>query len=218
MKSNNNSVQVGTSQLFLSLFLLLLAFFIFINSISTYKQKKTTEVVDSIRASFPAFVSPEQLFQLRSLKTSVVSPTIFNQLDELFQHLFRDKKLKISYANHIAQIDIPIDLIFEKDTAVELNKLEKLLEQLTVIIIRAENEYPLGTEIVFGYEGTLEENFENQLTQERCSVIMSILLEKAVPKGSVAVGLETGNPDFLRFKFRSLIKNELPGDSGQRDG
>ena len=218
MKSNNSSVQVGTSQLFLSLFLLLLAFFIFINSISTYKQKKTTEVVDSIRASFPAVVSPEQLFQLRSLKTSVVSPTIFNQLDELFQHLFRDKKLKISYANHIAQIDIPIDLIFEKGTAVELNKLEKLLEQLAVIIIRAENEYPLGTEIVFGYEGTLEENFENQLTQERCSVIMSILLEKAVPKGSVAVGLETGNPDFLRFKFRSLIKNELPGDSGQRDG
>ena len=39
-----------------------------------------------------------------------------------------------------------------------------------------------------------------------------------MPKGSVAVGLETGNPDFLRFKFRSLIKNELPGDSGQRDG
>ena len=39
-----------------------------------------------------------------------------------------------------------------------------------------------------------------------------------MPKGSVAVGLETGNSDFLRFKFRSLIKNELRGDSGQRDG
>ena len=47
---------------------------------------------------------------------------------------------------------------------------------------------------------------------------MSILLEKAVPKGSVAVGLETGNSDFLIFKFRSLINDELPGKSGQRDG
>ena len=218
MKSNNRSVQVGTSQLFLSLFLLLLAFFIFINSISTYREKKTTEVVQSIRVSFPAIVSPEQFVQLRSPKKSAFSPTVFNELDELFQHLFRDKKLKISYDDNIAQIDIPIDVIFEKDTAIQLNKLENLLERLAAIIIRAENEYPLGTEIVFGFEGTLEENFENQLTQERCSVIMSILLEKAVPKGSVAVGLETGNPDFLRFKFRSLIKNELPGDSGQRDG
>ena len=205
MKSNNSSVQVGTSQLFLSLFLLLLAFFIFINSVSTYKEKKTTDVVESIRASFPAVVSSKQLFQLRSLKKSVVSPTVFNELDELFQHLFRDRKLKISFENKIAQIDIPVNLIFEKATAVRLDKLETLLVRLAAIIVRAENEYPLGTEIVFGYEGTLEEKFENQLTQERCSVIMSILLEKTVPKGSVAVGLETGNPDFLRFKFRSLI-------------
>ena len=85
MKSNNNSVQVGNSQLFLSLFLLLLAFFIFINSISTYKEKKTTQVVESIRANFPAVVSPEELFQLRSLKNSAVSRTVFNELDELFQ-------------------------------------------------------------------------------------------------------------------------------------
>lgn len=214
MKSNNSSVQVGTSQLFLSLFLLLLAFFIFINSVSTYKEKKTTDVVESIRASFPAVVSSKQLFQLRSLKKSVVSPTVFNELDELFQHLFRDRKLKISFENKIAQIDIPVNLIFEKATAVRLDKLETLLVRLAAIIVRAENEYPLGTEIVFGYEGTLEEKFENQLTQERCSVIMSILLEKTVPKGSVAVGLETGNPDFLRFKFRSLINDDRPRNSG----
>ena len=214
MKSNNSSVQVGTSQLFLSLFLLLLAFFIFINSVSTYKEKKTTDVVESIRASFPAVVSSKQFFQLRSLKKSVVSPTVFNELDELFQHLFRDRKLKISFDNKIAQIDIPVNLIFEKATAVRLDKLETLLVRLAAIIVRAENEYPLGTEIVFGYEGTLEEKFENQLTQERCSVIMSILLEKTVPKGSVAVGLETGNPDFLRFKFRSLINDDRPRNSG----
>ena len=214
MKSNNSSVQVGTSQLFLSLFLLLLAFFIFINSVSTYKEKKTTDVVESIRASFPAVVSSKQLFQLRSLKKSVVSPTVFNELDELFQHLFRDRKLKISFDNKIAQIDIPVNLIFEKATAVRHDKLETLLVRLAAIIVRAENEYPLGTEIVFGYEGTLEEKFENQLTQERCSVIMSILLEKTVPKGSVAVGLETGNPDFLRFKFRSLINDDRPRNSG----
>ena len=214
MKSNNSSVQVGTSQLFLSLFLLLLAFFIFINSVSTYKEKKTTDVVESIRASFPAVVSSKQFLQLRSLKKSVVSPTVFNELDELFQHLFRDRKLKISFDNKIAQIDIPVNLIFEKATAVRLDKLETLLVRLAAIIARAENEYPVGTEIVFGYEGTLEEKFENQLTQERCSVIMSILLEKTVPKGSVAVGLETGNPDFLRFKFRSLINDDRPRNSG----
>ena len=218
MKSNNSSVQVGTSQLFLSLFLLLLAFFIFINSISTYKEKKTTQVVESIRANFPAFVSPEKFFQFKSQKNSAVSPTIFNELDELFQHLFREKRLKISYDSNIAQIDIPINSIFEKGRAVQLNKLERLLERLSAIIIRAESEYPLGTEIVFGYGGTLEEKFEDQLTQERCSVIMSILLEKAVPKGSVAVGLEPGNPNFLRFKFRSLINDELPSNSGHQDG
>ena len=85
---------------------------------------------------------------------------------------------------------------------------------MSVIIIRAENEYPLDTEIVFGYEGILKEKFEAQLTRERCSVIMSILLEKAVPKGSVAVGLETGNPDFLIFKFRSPLNDELPRKDG----
>ena len=218
MKSNNSSAQVGTSQLFLSLFLLLLAFFIFINSISTYKEKKTTQVVESIRANFPAVVSPEKFFQLRFLRKSAVSPTIFNELDELFENLFREKRTKILHDNHTAQIDIPINSIFEKGRAVQLNKLERLLERLSAIIIRAESEYPLGTEIVFGYEGTLEKKFEDQVTQERCSVIMSILLEKAMPKGSVAVGLETGNPDFLRFKFRSLINDELSGNSGHHDG
>ena len=110
------------------------------------------------------------------------------------------------------------DEVHDLGTDIKLNKLEELLERLSVIIIRAENEYPLDTEIVFGYDDILKEKFEDQLTQERCSVIMSILLEKAVPKGSVAVGLETGNPDFLIFKFRSLINDELTGKSGQRDG
>ena len=53
------------------------------NSISTYKERKTTQVLESIRANFPAAVYPENFFQLRSVKNSAVSPTIFNELDEL---------------------------------------------------------------------------------------------------------------------------------------
>ncbi len=77
-KTNDSLIQIGTSQLFLSLFLLLLAFFIFINSISSYQERKTSEVVGSVRASFPAVISSEELFQLRKYKNPVVSPTIFN--------------------------------------------------------------------------------------------------------------------------------------------
>ena len=140
MKSNNNSVQVGTSQLFLSLFLLLLAFFIFINSISTYKEKKTTQVVESIRANFPAVVSPEELFQLRSLKNSAVSRTVFDKLDELFQHLFRNKRLKISYDSDTAQIDIPIELIFEKGTssrsrAMSISSVVKVSKAVLIVFV-----------------------------------------------------------------------------------
>ncbi len=34
----------------------------------------------------------------------------------------------------------------------------------------------------------------------------------------MAVGLETGNPDFLIFKFRSPLNDELPGKDGHANG
>ena len=206
-KSNGSSIQIGTSQLFLSLFLLLLAFFIFINSISTYQERKTSEVVESVRASFPAIISSEELFQLRKYKNSVVSHTVFNELDEAFLFLFRDRRLKASSDKTSSQIDVPVELFFKQGTATPKSKLESFLKRLAKIIMRAENSSPLNTEIVFGYKSNLDRKFKDNITTKRSSVIMSTLIEEKVANGSVAVGLENGHAGFLRFKFRSRIGN-----------
>ena len=206
-KTNDSSIQTGTSQLFLSLFLLLLAFFIFINSISSYQERKTSEVVGSVRASFPAIISSKELFQLRKYKNSDVSPTVFNELDDAFLFLFQDRRLKVSSDKITSQIDVPVELLFKQGTALPKNNLEKFLKRLAKIIIRAESISPLNTEIVFGYKSNLNRKFKDNITTKRSSVIMSALIEEKVGNGSVAVGLENGHVGFLRFKFRSRTGN-----------
>ena len=206
-KTNDSLIQIGTSQLFLSLFLLLLAFFIFINSISSYQERKTSEVVGSVRASFPAVISSEDLFQLRKYKNPVVSPTIFNELDEAFLFLFQDRRLKVSADKMSSQIDVPVELLFKQGTALPKSKLEEFLKRLAKIIMRAESISPLNTEIVFGYKSNLNRKFKDNITTKRSSVIMSALIKEKVGNGAVAVGLENGHAGFLRFKFRSRTGN-----------
>ena len=52
-KKEHNSASI--SQVFLSLFLLLLAFFVFLNSISSFEKNKSYDVAKSVRANFANF-------------------------------------------------------------------------------------------------------------------------------------------------------------------
>ena len=52
-KKDHNSAAI--SQVFLSLFLLLLAFFVFLNSISSFEKNKSHDVAKSVRSNFANF-------------------------------------------------------------------------------------------------------------------------------------------------------------------
>lgn len=203
LRKINKQSQIGASQLFLSLFLLLLAFFIFLNSISSYQKGKTFRVVESVRASFPSIIEDAKETRLKNTQAPPMSLIIFRQLDEAFFFLFPDMNLKYAPEAGGVTIDIPLSKLFENKKDLAKIDLNLLLGRLSQILIQAEEKNPLRTEILFGYKNSIENQFQDEVTLNRAALIMQEMLAHGIPRGFTAVGLEEGHVDFLRFKFRT---------------
>ena len=214
----NKQSEIGASQLFLSLFLLLLAFFIFLNSISSYQKGKTFRVVESVRASFPSIVEDAKRTRLKNPQVAPIPVTIFRQLDEAFLFLFPNLNLEHIAQTGEAKVDIPLSKLFENNKDIARVELNLLLGRLSQLLIQAEKKNPLSTEILFGYKKSIENQFLDKVTLDRAARIMQEMVANDIPRGFTAVGLEPGHANFLRFKFRSRkILNENKFKANQNE-
>ena len=91
-KQQHNSSSL--SQLFLSLFLLLLAFFVFLNSISSYEKKKSYDVAKSVRAHFPNLAPQgENNNVFGKNRSNEIEPDTLKLIEDAYQSILPNMKL-----------------------------------------------------------------------------------------------------------------------------
>ena len=146
------SKDLGASQVFLSLFLLLLAFFVFLNSISSYEETKSYRVAKSVRANFPNLSRQgDSADVLGQNENSELSPNTVKRIEEAFRFALPNTEFNRIGETKSIQISIPLSLIFNQESGLPRKNAQLFLRNISKVFKDSAKTTPLKAEIFFGY-------------------------------------------------------------------
>lgn len=198
-ESNNGSL------IFLSLFLLLLAFFILLNALATIEETKSRQVLTSVAATFRSVVDADTSAQvlLSELGPASEPDEILEAMEQLWVTAVSVTKVETLSAGQMMQITMPVNELFLGGKPVLRSDRRALLERAARVLsvqaksVVAELELVLGTPPIEPEK--LDEN--PSLAIQRAVVLAGALLEVGAAKDKVSTGVRVGDPKSLRLRF-----------------
>lgn len=191
--------------LFLALFLLVLAFFIILVTISTPEKIKSTEVMDSLTSTFRTVLPP------------TTDPTDFNAKDgdvlagEQFQERITGifatyvqvARVEIVQPGRLMRIELPTAAVFAEGTAELRPGTVPLLDRIVASLSARPPGLRFDMELVIGSEPTADGDLPvgQTLQTARAGAFARTLESRGVPPDSLAVGIMAGDPRRLTIWF-----------------
>ncbi len=172
---------------FLSLYLLILAFFILLVTISTVDKKKLDDVVASIKSDA----------ELDKRETGpILEGQVFqDKTTELFATALGVEKIEIMQLGKVMRIQMTVDAIFESESDVVKKSQQPTIDRVIAALSSRPPGYQFDMEFVVGSAYSSGQNFPTQETIEmrRAGSFIREMLSRGAPPDSVSIGL--GNID-----------------------
>ncbi|WP_420549416.1 hypothetical protein [Curvivirga sp.] len=216
--------------MFLSLFLLLLAFFILLNTLSTFEEAKARKVIKSVTSTFKTELINETKAQIM---ISTIGPVpeanrIIDDVEKLWVTAVPIAEVESLRDGSVMQMTVPTREVFVvgeialradrldlfRDTAAILEKpfegnvleLQFMLGVDSLDRLKTTLPKIVGTEIdqtVNPEEINLNEPDEDNrsLAFARTGVVAQQLISEGAPKSSISIGLMHGDPKTVRMRF-----------------
>lgn len=188
----------GSTLLALSLFIILLAFFIVLNAISTYSEPKVDQAFESLDTAFSVNLTPQEFEQITA--------------DERQQDDTKGKGDSMEDMQGLLQSILPgLDMNLTDDDsggkvmAVRMKKdrFESLTTQLIPLFIRILNvkdgdaDYELF--MISYVQDSLDDNA--QTSYQILQNYRKEMVDKGLQEDRIALGVELGNPAYMMFQF-----------------
>lgn len=197
--------RLGSLPLFLSLFLLLLAFFIFLNSISSFETGKSDRVLESIRSTFPGYgPGGEGTGLLDGDEAGLVEQSLAVRLDEAFAFAFPRLQPQIVNEADRIYVDVPLDRLFVDGGAEPRTTLDVLTRRVSAVLADPSSSQVLETQVLFGYSGGAGRLAANSVALNRADTVIQKMLAAGSPPRLTSVGFEPGHPGEIRFRIRAV--------------
>ena len=188
----------------LSLYLLLLAFFVILFNISKAEKFKTTVVTDSLNSTFASrgqnTDTPERLAS--AVGSVVTDPAFSRRIGDLIAAEFPIAEVRELKPGRILEARIPIDSLFRGDDVAPDRR------QLTESLASALGSAPPGVHYIVNFlvgiaaetESDADGRFRS-LSMVRAGRFAARMIGAGAPSGHVAAGLERGDPKWGRLLF-----------------
>ena len=188
----------------LSLYLLLLAFFVILFNISKVEQYKTTVVTDSLHSTFASRGQPtENPAPLASALGNIIADPAFQQrIGQLITAEIPIAEVREIKPGSILEVRVPVDELFEGDD-VAPNRLQ-LTERLAGALGGAPPGMRYDVDLMVGIAADMEAGVDGSrraLSLARAGHLAARLVAAGAPSGHVAAGLERGDPKWARLLF-----------------
>jgi len=200
--------------LFLGLYLLVLAFFILLVTISTREEIRSKAVMDSLTSAFSDLLPPStDLTYFTAKEGDVVAGYAFQQdITAIFATAIPVANIKIIQPGRLMTVTMPAEsLFFSNESRFRGGKTEFLNRIVTALSAR-----PKG--VRFDLEFILTSTADNRgfipkgetLSRSRAGVFARELTSKGAPPDSVSVGLRAGKLEEITIFFYVRDIDELP--------
>ena len=196
---------VSTVVVSLSLYLIILAFFILMNAISRPEGVRAKGVLDSIGSTFKSF----PLTFVSSLEMAVggagfdAAPGFEESIRELFETSFPLVRITPSPAFNQIEVVVPLESLFAPGEAEIQGKNEPVLDRLAKILGRRTPGVRLEIEVLISPPPVDAEapHSGTALMVDRAGALARELAARGVPAARISAGIEQREPDSLRILF-----------------
>ena len=211
-KKEHNSASI--SQVFLSLFLLLLAFFVFLNSISSFEKNKSYDVAKSVRANFANFAGKgDDIDLIGKAKNDKINANTVKILENTFNFVVPTIAVKQHQQTDNIEFKIPLKSLFVMSSGLPTKKSKVILNEIGGVLKLKMDKQPIKLEIFMGYRFLSSGLKLDEGVKSKVTFLVDALLQSGAPKGLFSIGLEPGNQEEIRFKF-SIVQRP----NGHHDG
>lgn len=211
-KKEHNSASI--SQVFLSLFLLLLAFFVFLNSISSFEKNKSYDVAKSVRANFANFAGKgDNIDLIGKVKNDKINANTVKVLENTFNFVVPTIAVKQHHQSDNIEFKIPLKSLFVLSSGLPTKKAKVFLNEIGGLLKLKGDKQPIKVEIFMGYRFLSSGLKLDEGVKSKVTFLVDTLLQSGAPKGLFSIGLEPGNQEEIRFRF-SIVQRQ----NGHHDG
>ncbi len=204
-ETSRNSGSRATVSLFLSLFLLILAFFILLVSISTFEEVKSNAVMNSLSSTFATILPPSgDPTEFTAKDGDILAAQQFqDQITEIFAAALQVAKIDVVQPGQRMRASFPIESMFASGAS-DLRPVSiPLLDRIVAAVsgspagVKFEMEFVIAAE--YGDGNTLPVN--QTLGLLRAGNFAREMAGRGLPPGSIAVGIEPGDPKRVNIWF-----------------
>lgn len=194
----------------LSLYLLLLAFFVLLNSLSAPEQSRLRAVKGSLSETFAASGKPAR--ETRQLTSSagniLVDAGFLDRIGSLVRTELGFAKIRNVTPGRLMEVSMGAHELF-RDAKVSINPLYRpTIEAMAAAARTPSNGVRYEIEILVGKEGG------QNLPGARSAYLATVFTGAGAPRRSVAAGVEHGSPGVVRLRFR-VRSNFDDGSAGE---
>ena len=214
----------STIALFLGLYLLVLAFFILLVSISTPEKVKSRAVMDSLSSTFASILPPAAEMTVFTAKQGgLASSRAFQtEVSKIFSTAMRVAKVDIVVPGRLMRIVMPSDAMFRPGEAAvregRYDMLDRIVASLSSPAAGMRHDLDLVVGASPGPGGLLPT--EPTLETRRAGAFATQMLSRGAPAQAISIGIQPGEPADLVIWFHSRFEDEArtpdanPGSAG----
>jgi hypothetical protein len=203
----------------LSLYLLLLAFFILLNSISRFEEGKTRAALTSVTTTFATkksgTVDPQSS---GTIESEFLAPSEFlKTLASLVTTSVPAAEVETITPDRLIQISLPVESLFVEGEPRFLPEAAPILQGVVDLLARHPPGLRFEAEVVLGAAPIAPHDPDQGETLEiaRAGASARELARLGLPGSRVAVGVDQGDPDRIRFLFYVRSENRPTVDLHQ---
>ena len=194
----------GSSQpLFLSLFLLLLAFFIMLNAISTVEEGRSDRVMESVKRAFPSAVRTDIAEDLLDAEPGrVIGESVRAALGTVFREVLPAVEVQVEADGNPIFVSIPARQVYAPAAGGVTPVMERLAGRLAPILNNPPAGSVLELQILYGASESAPQRDRDQLVF-RASETVRVFADHEVDPAILSAGLEPFDPEIVRLIFRT---------------
>lgn len=191
--------------LFLGLFLLILAFFILLVSISTIENVKSKEVMNSLTSTFADLVPPvTDPTKFTSMHGEVLAPEAFQEsITGVFSTAVNVDRIKVVQPGRVMRVDLQAHELFEEEKSTVRPARMEMIDRIVASL--SANPKNLRFEMAFLMGSTIDGDDSLPTTQTlpmaRAGAFARTIIERGAPPDTISVGIRPGNPSDVTIHF-----------------
>ena len=210
----------------LSLYLLLLAFFVLLLNLSRAEEFRKRAVSESLSSAFAGKESAGPGYPaFTAIGGDLLADAGYQrEIGELVKSAVPLAQVKVVKAGHVLRARLPVASLFAPRSPLLRSTVQEKLRRVAQALARTPPGIHYDLDIIFGTDGDTDGNTDGggadgpSLPALRAGRFAQELQSGGAPPGTVAAGIERGNPHWVELVFRLRLHKEasLWSDPEQR--